>query len=177
MPSNPQDQATVLVVVIDLLDMFFLWVNDKRLPQELNSDAFGLSLKLGSEKVDENVRNPFKSLTIGFDARRVEDLRGEVAAEEALRRVVDGRADVLLVAAIYIYIYILLILLVASNQEGSAFDFQAGSPLRRRQRRDSSKARGAAGMTKLRFREEVRVAGFVEEELVGPTMDTLSVKV
>ena len=54
-------------------------------------------LKLGSEKVDENVKNPFKGLVIGFDAGRVEDLGGEVAAEEAPCGLVDGGVDVLLV--------------------------------------------------------------------------------
>ncbi|KAM2921449.1 hypothetical protein COP2_043184 [Malus domestica] len=61
--------------------------------------AFGLGLRLGFEAIDEDVENPFAGVAVGFDAGRVEDFGGEVAAEEAPNGTVDGGADVVLVAA------------------------------------------------------------------------------
>jgi hypothetical protein len=46
----------------------------------------------------KNVQDPLARTRVGLDARRVEDLGGEVAAEDAPRGAVGGRADVVLVA-------------------------------------------------------------------------------
>ncbi|KAM2730669.1 hypothetical protein FF1_001998 [Malus domestica] len=60
--------------------------------------AFGVGLRLGFEAVDEDIENPFAGVAVGFDAGRVKDFGGEVAAEEAPSGAVDGGADVVLVA-------------------------------------------------------------------------------
>lgn len=48
--------------------------------------------------VDKDVQDPLARARVGLDARRVEDLGGEVAAEDAPRGAVERGADAMLVA-------------------------------------------------------------------------------
>lgn len=53
------------------------------------------------EAVNKNIENPFASVGIGFDTRRVEDFRGEVTAEKPPSWSIGGRADIVLITGNY----------------------------------------------------------------------------
>jgi hypothetical protein len=58
----------------------------------------GLGRGVRYKAVEEDVQDPFASASVGLDARGVEDLGGEVAAEDAPRGAVERGANVVLVA-------------------------------------------------------------------------------
>lgn len=54
---------------------------------------------LRPQTIQENFKNPFAGVLVGFHTRGVEDLCGEITAEEPPRCAVRSGADVMLVAA------------------------------------------------------------------------------
>lgn len=54
--------------------------------------------RVRKKAIKKNIQNPLTSATVGFNPRRMEDLGGEIPAEEAPERAVRSSIDVVLVA-------------------------------------------------------------------------------